>query len=46
MPEGSEGGLRMTKSWGKRFVIKFTDYPPKGNKSRLRVERKVRMDGR
>ena len=46
MPEGSEGELRMTKSCGKRLVIKFTDYPPKGDKSRLRVERKVRMDVR
>ena len=46
MPEGNEGGPKMTKSCGKRLVIKFTDYPPKGGKSRLRVERKVRMDVR
>ena len=46
MPEGNEGGLKMAKSCGKRLVIKFTDYPPKGAKSRLRVERKVRMDVR
>ena len=46
MPEGNEGGLKMTKSCGKRLVIKFTDYPPKGDKFRLRIEGKVRMDVR